>query len=84
MDQPRLERPFRITLSLTERCNLKCQWCYSDCGARPESQELSTEQWRHVIDDAVSCGVIKMFIEGVSLCFARTRSIWSNTRPQVV
>jgi radical SAM protein with 4Fe4S-binding SPASM domain len=64
MDQPRLERPFRITLSLTERCNLKCQWCYSDCGARPASEELSTDQWRHVIDDAVSCGVIKMFIEG--------------------
>jgi radical SAM protein with 4Fe4S-binding SPASM domain len=64
MDQPQLERPFRITLSLTERCNLNCRWCYSDCGARPASQELSTDEWRHVIDDAVNCGVIKVFIEG--------------------
>jgi radical SAM protein with 4Fe4S-binding SPASM domain len=40
--------PFRYFLELTYRCNLACPYCY--VGKERNKIELSTEEWRRVID----------------------------------
>lgn len=62
--QPRLDDPFRITLSVTERCNLRCVHCYSDCNRRASARDLPFDAWRRIVEDALASGVIKVFFEG--------------------
>ena len=40
--------PFRYFLELTYRCNLNCPYCY--VGDERKKTELSTEEWKNVID----------------------------------
>lgn len=40
--------PFRYFLELTYRCNLSCPYCY--VGSERNKNELSTEEWKKVID----------------------------------
>lgn len=55
-------RPYVISWNLTYRCNLACEHCYLDAGAKPlvdkesfwDRSELSTTQCRAVIDDIAS------------------------------
>ena len=44
----RAKIPFRYFLELTYRCNLMCPYCY--VGSERNKQELSTEEWKKVID----------------------------------
>lgn len=54
----RFERPYVVSWNLTYRCNLACEHCYLDAGARPlvedaafaDRSELSTEECFGVID----------------------------------
>jgi AdoMet-dependent heme synthase len=56
------DHPYVISWNLTYRCNLACEHCYLDAGARPEVQseafadrsELSTEGCLRVIDEVAS------------------------------
>ncbi len=34
-----------LFLEITQRCNLKCLHCGSDCDSKPRDNELSTEEW---------------------------------------
>ena len=34
-----------LFLEITQRCNLKCLHCGSDCDSKPRPDELSTEEW---------------------------------------
>ncbi|HKQ61641.1 MAG TPA: radical SAM protein [Candidatus Polarisedimenticolaceae bacterium] len=53
-----LSRPYVVSWNLTYRCNLACEHCYLDAGARPQVEtenftdrsELSTEQCYDVIE----------------------------------
>lgn len=44
------EKKKKITLKLTDRCNLKCIHCSISCSADSEKKELSTDEWKRVID----------------------------------
>jgi radical SAM protein with 4Fe4S-binding SPASM domain len=44
-----------ITLHVTHRCGLSCRHCYNAANPR-ERGELSTDEWRGVIDQAVTLG----------------------------
>lgn len=45
----RAKIPLRYFLELTYRCNLSCPYCY--VGNERNKQELSTEEWKKVIDE---------------------------------
>jgi len=57
------DRPYVVSWNLTYRCNLVCEHCYLDAGARPkvvgddafaDRRELSTDGCRRVVDEIVS------------------------------
>jgi len=39
-----------LFLEITQRCNLACLHCGSDCRSDPNLEELSTEEWVGVLD----------------------------------
>ncbi len=46
--------PFQMTLSLTNRCNFRCDYCHIPLQVRPE---LETGEWLRVIDALSSAGM---------------------------
>lgn len=50
--------PLRYFLELTYRCNLNCPYCY--VGSDRNKQELSTEDWKTVIDQIPFYGIITL------------------------
>ena len=60
----RLDSPPKISLGITEACNLRCQHCYADCAQVPKVGELSAEQWISLIDRLVADGIIQFYFEG--------------------
>lgn len=54
--------PFRMDLALTFRCNNDCLHCYT--GGPHETPEMSTEEWRRVIDKCVGLGVFTITFTG--------------------
>ncbi len=60
---PVLEKPFKLTICVTQTCGMDCKLCYADCGASTRD-ELSTEQWKNVIDQLVADGFLHIFFEG--------------------
>ncbi len=55
--------PFQVTFNLTDRCNLKCDYCYVGYHSR-RKEELSTEQWLGIIDELASRGTVKINLSG--------------------
>ena len=59
MDQLAFARPYVVSWNLTYRCNLACEHCYLDAGAKPavgtenfaDRSELGTEECYQVIDE---------------------------------
>ena len=41
--------PNRVTLFLTNRCNLRCTYCYAEAGDKPPA-EMNRELWRAAVD----------------------------------
>jgi radical SAM protein with 4Fe4S-binding SPASM domain len=58
------ESPPKITLSITNTCNLACAHCYGDCTASPSPRELSTEEVIGFVDYLVRNDFIQIYIEG--------------------
>lgn len=68
---PRLDKPFKLTLCVTQTCNMDCKLCYADCGAttgpgKPIDGrgEMTTAEWKAVIDELVAENFLHIFIEG--------------------
>ena len=61
---PEYDRPPVVTISFTDRCNLECAHCYSECGRRDPGHELTTEQWLDFVDYAVANDFIAAYFEG--------------------
>src|SRR3981081_956683 len=61
---PVLERPPKVTFSLTETCNLACRHCYADCNKTAKRREVSPAEWLQLIDYLAANGVIQTYIEG--------------------
>lgn len=53
--------PFQMTLSLTNRCNFRCEYCNIPLQHR---DEMSTDEWRAAIDDLVSGGMGRVSLIG--------------------
>src|SRR5271166_3980017 len=64
MLQPRLNDPFNIAACVTEMCNLDCIHCYSDCNRPDRPKELTPDEWRSCLQDALDAGVMQVFFEG--------------------
>lgn len=61
---PHLDTPIAITLSITNTCNMRCAYCYSDCRERPSEDELTTEQWLALIDYFAEHDFMVAYFEG--------------------
>lgn len=60
----RVITPLRYFIDITYRCNLSCPYCY--IGKERQLDELSTEEWKKVIDQMPRFGIIS-FIGGEPL-----------------
>jgi len=59
-----LSYPLReVFMEITHRCNLKCPHCYGDFGAA-KKPELSTNEWKKVIDELASLNVLEIILSG--------------------
>lgn len=56
-----LNIPTQAILELTYRCNLRCVHCYVDVGS---PDELTSEEWKKIIDKLKSAGVLSLLITG--------------------
>jgi MoaA/NifB/PqqE/SkfB family radical SAM enzyme len=55
--------PFQVQMSLTNRCNLKCSYCYADYPHRAPA-DLTTEQVFRLIDELVELGTRRFNLVG--------------------
>ena len=53
-----------VILNITRRCNLRCVHCYADAGGNAGSGELTTAQWKHVLEDLASFGCPVVLFSG--------------------
>lgn len=63
-NESQLESPIKLTVCLTERCNLNCAFCYADCNAPEKAPELTMEIWHRVLHAACEEGIIAFYFEG--------------------
>jgi PqqA peptide cyclase len=49
---------------LTYRCNLQCPYCYNPLALKEYRDELSTEEWSRVLDEAADLGVVQAHFSG--------------------
>lgn len=61
--RPKLDKPFKLTICVTQTCSMDCKLCYADCKNDP-AQELSTGQWKQFIDELVTDNFLHIFFEG--------------------
>jgi radical SAM protein with 4Fe4S-binding SPASM domain len=63
----RLRIPFSGGIALTHRCNLHCLHCYAREKPNPQDNsapELSTGQWKKIIDDLREAGCLYLLLTG--------------------
>jgi len=60
---PTYSGPLVMVLTVTERCNLKCAYCYKG-KPRSEGPELTTREILRLINQAADLGVIRCFVTG--------------------
>ena len=58
------ERPFILELELTWRCNLKCFHCYVEATESKKCKELTLDEVKEIIDDAVYLGTTELSLTG--------------------
>jgi radical SAM protein with 4Fe4S-binding SPASM domain len=56
-----LHIPIQAALELTYRCNLHCSHCYVDL---KETDELSVEEWKRVLDQLKAAGTLYLLLTG--------------------
>jgi len=57
------ERPLACQLELTQRCNLRCVYCYNRSGER-SNKELAPRDWVQIAKQLVDAGVFQCVISG--------------------
>jgi pyrroloquinoline quinone biosynthesis protein E len=56
--------PRSLLCELTYRCNLQCPYCYNPLDLGRSRDEISTDAWLSVIDQAVDLGVVQIGFSG--------------------
>lgn len=64
--------PFTLEIYPTLRCNLNCLFCDTTDRHRPPVNELSTQRWLEIIDEASSLGVKQVYVLGGGEPLARS------------
>jgi pyrroloquinoline quinone biosynthesis protein E len=56
--------PYALLAELTHRCPLGCPYCSNPLALSRAGDELTTDEWRRVIDEAASLGVLQIHFSG--------------------
>lgn len=59
-----LAPPMGLLAELTHRCALRCPYCSNPLELDKRSSELSTSEWKRVIDQAAALGVLHIYFSG--------------------
>jgi PqqA peptide cyclase len=59
-----MDRPFGLLAELTYACPLHCPYCSNPLNLGDYREELTTQQWRHVIAEAAELGVLQLHLSG--------------------
>ena len=62
-DEP-IEPPLGLLAELTHRCPLRCPYCSNPLALDRASDELSTDEWCRVLDEAARLGVLQLHFSG--------------------
>jgi PqqA peptide cyclase len=57
-------RPFSLLCELTYRCPLQCPYCSNPLDFARHTGELSTDEWKRVLSEAATLGVIQAHFSG--------------------
>ncbi len=63
-DLSALEAPIALLAELTHRCPLQCPYCSNPLNLDRKSEELRTEEWKSVFDQAARLGVMHLHLSG--------------------
>jgi pyrroloquinoline quinone biosynthesis protein E len=61
---PNPDAPYTLVAELTHRCPLACPYCSNPRELVRGTDELSTEEWGRVIDEAAKLGVMQVHLSG--------------------
>lgn len=53
-----------LIAELTHRCPLQCAYCSNPLALDPPGRELTTDEWRRVLDEAAALGVLQVHFSG--------------------
>lgn len=53
--------PLMVTMSLTDRCNFRCEYC---CLPQMNRDEMSTAEWHRAIDELADAGMMRVSLMG--------------------
>ncbi|OYX96199.1 MAG: pyrroloquinoline quinone biosynthesis protein PqqE [Novosphingobium sp. 16-62-11] len=56
--------PMGLIAELTHRCPLQCAYCSNPLQMDAPKTELSTDDWRHVLDQAAAIGILQVHFSG--------------------
>ena len=59
-----MKTPRSVYLAITNRCNLRCTYCYHFTGAGDVAEDLAKEEWLQFFDELNSCAVMTVTLEG--------------------
>ncbi|MDD7938936.1 pyrroloquinoline quinone biosynthesis protein PqqE [Actinomycetospora lutea] len=64
MSEQVLDGPLGVLAELTHACPLSCSYCSNPLELTKRSAELSTDEWRRVLDEAAVLGVLQSHFSG--------------------
>ena len=67
----KIRTPTTNTMAITYKCQCKCVHCSADVKVDPTRKELTTEEWKKVIDDSCEIGVYNHVITGGEPCLRK-------------
>lgn len=67
----KLHDPTTNTMALTYKCQCNCVHCSADIKIDKSRDELTTDEWKRVIDDATSLGIFNHVITGGEPCLRK-------------
>jgi PqqA peptide cyclase len=59
-----MDSPFGLLAELTYRCPLACAYCSNPLNLAEYTDELTTDEWRRVLDEAADLGVLQCHLSG--------------------
>ena len=83
-----IEPPIGLLLELSHRCPLRCGYCSNPLDLVQRSRELDTREWRNVINQAATLGILQVHFSGGEptlrddleelVAHARDRELYTN------